>query len=443
MATPQTDESGSTGFSVKLIFRSIGPALIVACVVLGPGSILTSSKVGCQFGYSMIWLLVLAAILMIGAVSAAARVGVSLDHSPCTELAQRVGRPLAVLAGLSVFSITACFQFSNNLGVLASLEPMLGTDGVWQTAMLIVLNGALICCLFGFKRLYQPLEKFMMVLVGLMLIGFAGNLILAKPSLLEVIRGFLPRLPRDFAASFVPRITQDATGNAQINDPWIVVQGLFFTTFSIAGAFYQAYLVKEKGWALPQLKRGLIDSFVGISVLVGISLMIMTTSASVLHGFVKPENLNTAADVARQLEPLFGPAAKWLFCLGIFAAALSSFLVNSMIGGTMLADGFGLDASIDGKWNKWFTTAVLLTGLIVAMATDAETRVPLIIFAQAVTVLGGPLLVLSLGYLLWCSRVEKSVPLPVWIVILMTLATIVIFALALRTAWRIYLVLQI
>ena len=35
---------------MKGLLKSIGPAIIVAAVVLGPGSILTSSKVGASFG---------------------------------------------------------------------------------------------------------------------------------------------------------------------------------------------------------------------------------------------------------------------------------------------------------------------------------------------------------------------------------------------------------
>ena len=111
------------------LLRSFGPALIVACVVLGPGSILTASQVGCQYGYDLLWTLAAAGTLMAGAVAAAARVGVGLDASPCAELARRVGRPAAFLAGLCVFCIASCFQFSNNLGVLASIEPLAMKSG--------------------------------------------------------------------------------------------------------------------------------------------------------------------------------------------------------------------------------------------------------------------------------------------------------------------------
>ena len=41
-------------------------------------------------------------------------------------------------------------------------------------------------------------------------------------------------------------------------------RALVGTTFSVAGAFYQAYLVREKGWTIEDSKRGLIDSVEGI-----------------------------------------------------------------------------------------------------------------------------------------------------------------------------------
>jgi manganese transport protein len=427
------------------ILRSIGPALIVACVVLGPGSILTSSKVGCQFGYQMIWILLAAGMLMLAAVATAARVGVVFEDSPCTEIARRLGRPLAVVVGLCVFAIAACFQFSNNLGVLMSLEPLVNTDVHWQPWVLLGLNLAIIACLFGFRRLYQPIEKLMVWLVGLMLLGFAANLVMARPSLLSLLQGFLPSLPPELSGGFLPQLeTVDAGQTAveaapRVVDPWLAVQGLVATTFSIAGAFYQAYLVKEKGWTNRNLHQGLTDSLVGISVLVGISLMIMATSAAVLYGNIAPSELRSAADVARQLEPLFGSAAKWLFCVGIFAGAFSSFLVNSLIGGTLLADGLGCNPKLDSNWTKLFTVAVLLIGMAIAMATDAQGRVPLIIFAQAATVLGGPVLALTLWYLAWKAGREGRPQTPTWMLALTGTGAVVVLALAVRTGWKIYL----
>ena len=51
------------------ILKSIGPAFIVASVVLGPGSISTSSRAGASHGFAMIWVILLAAGLMMGLVA--------------------------------------------------------------------------------------------------------------------------------------------------------------------------------------------------------------------------------------------------------------------------------------------------------------------------------------------------------------------------------------
>ena len=67
----------------------------------------------------------LAGLLLVGMTALSARLGVSLDGTLCEELARRTGRPLAMLTGLSLFLIAACFQFGNNLGVLFAIEPFL------------------------------------------------------------------------------------------------------------------------------------------------------------------------------------------------------------------------------------------------------------------------------------------------------------------------------
>ena len=174
-------------------------------------------------------------------------------------------------------------------------------------------------------------------------------------------------------------------------------------------------------------------------ILVGITLMVMITAASVLAGNVKPEDLKSAGDVAQQLEPLFGRYAKILFCLGIFAGAISSFLVNSIVGGTLLADGLGLDARIDSVWTKRFTVLVMLIGMLVALATSAQGRLPLIIFAQAVTVLGGPVLAFSLLYLGTRRDAQGNRVASWWMLAITGCGLLVVVALAVRTAVRIWL----
>ena len=130
-----------------------------------------------------------------------------------------------------------------------------------------------------------------------------------------------------------------------------------------------------------------------------------------------------------------------LFLLGILAAALSSFMVNAMVGGTLLADGLGWGSSMDERWPKRFTIAALLIGMAVALASTAGgmSRVGLIIFAQALTVLGGPVLAFSLVYLAMRPAPPPAESVPAWMKYIGVLGGVVTLVLAVRTAWRLYL----
>jgi Mn2+/Fe2+ NRAMP family transporter len=449
--------------------RTIGPALIVASVVLGPGSILISSRVGCQYGYSMLWVLVLAAVLMIGMTALAARVGIAAENTLCGELATRIGRPFAVLIGVLFFLVISAFQVSNNIAVVTSIESVLSpqtitqptvaetptaagapkvanathetpTEAVprsWLITSLILFNALIITMMFKLKSLYKPLERLMKCLLFVMVIAFGVNLAFAGPSLTGILAGLLPSVTSEAASGFWP--VRDPAGN--IVDPLWAIQGLVATTFSVAGAFYQGYLVREKGWSVLQARQGLIDSIVGISVLAVCSGMIISTAAATLHGNIAPSQLRSAADVAHQLQPLFGNAAVTLFGIGIFTACFNPFLINAMIGGLLLSDGLNLGGTIDSKWARRMTVAAMLCGMVVAIYATArgESAVGAMILAQALTVLGVPLMAFSLLFLATRPDIRARVPIPQWIIALASIGFFVTLVLAIRTAWRIYL----
>ena len=49
----------------KKLAASLGPGLITAALVLGPGSVTTVSKTGALYGYSLIWVVAGAGVLMV------------------------------------------------------------------------------------------------------------------------------------------------------------------------------------------------------------------------------------------------------------------------------------------------------------------------------------------------------------------------------------------
>ncbi len=387
--TPMVSESRSnktTATGPRRWYRSVGPGLITACVVIGPGSILTSSKVGAQHGFAMYWVVALAVVFMMFFMTLGARLGVVARQSPGELISARAGRPLAVLIGVGVFFISAAYQFGNNLGIHSAFQMFVDFDYT-----IVIFNGIAIAFLFSFRNLYRAVERLMMCFVGLMLASFTLTLIFAQPSIAEMLAGFVPPL----GDLFRNVTSSEPLAGAGLD---ISLLGLVATTLVITAAYNQAYLVQQKGWGKEELSDGLLDARVGSVIMALITLMIMGTAAANLRG----QQLENVDQVAAQLT-LFGAWGKWLFCLGLFSAAYSSFLVNSMIGGFILSDGLGLGSRPTDLAPKIFTTVVLLTGMVVALYVIKTEQPPvaLIVAAQAATVLAAPLVA---GALIWLTN---------------------------------------
>jgi len=391
-------------------WRSIGPALITACVVFGPGSMLISSKIGATHGYELLWLLVLTGILMGVYMTTAARIGVVGGATPCTLIARRLGRPVAAIIGINLCLICTSFQFSNNLAVAAAFDTLgvarlFGnpeqmtehTKSVINTGVLLAFNAAVIVGVFALRQVYRGLERVMKIMVAVILVSFLINLFRVGPSLVSILQGLLPSLPEGVS------LRLPARGDTGIVDPMFLVASLLGTTFSVAGAFYQGNLVREKGWAIGDYKRGIGDSIAGVTVLTGISAMIMITGAAVLQG--KPAS--DIGDLALQLKPLLGPATHVLFCVGLLAVAMNPFVINAMIGGSILADGLGKPAKLSDRWSRWFTVVVLFVGMGMAMIVlhTPIKKIDAIVFGQALTVTGNPLMAATI---LWLAN-QKSI----------------------------------
>jgi len=404
-------------------WRSIGPALITACVVFGPGSLLTNSNVGANHGYKLLWLLVLTGVLMGTYMTMAARIGVLGGTTPCTLVAARLGRPIAAVIGINLCLICTTFQFSNNLAFAAAADALgvarlVGnpevmadhTKSLINSGVLIAFNGAIITFTFTLKQVYRALEQIMKVMVAVMLICFLVNLFLVRPNLLGVLKGLVPQLPRPA--------------------PTVLIASLLGTTFSVAAAFYQGNLVRQIRWTIKEYTRGIGDSIAGVAVLTGVSAIIMMTGASVLHG----QPANDISVLATQLRPLLGATAHTLFCTGLLAVAMNPFVINAMIGGSILADGLGKPARLSDPWSRRFTVVVLLIGMAIAMIVlhTPVKKVDAIIFGQALTVVGNPLMAATILWLANRKDVMGERPNGVVLNILGGLGLLVVLLMAVR-----------
>jgi len=395
------------------LLARVGPAFIVGATVIGPGSVTLMSTTGAKYGYALIWLSLMSGALMAGFLAIFMRFGIYCDDTFLNLTAKKLGRWYAVLCGLTMFTVCAAFQFGNSLGVTAGTEAMFG--GVSPYVWPVVFTTAAIVFMFAFRRMYLVIEKMMVFFLILMVVAFIINLVWTKPNVPAVLKG-----------AFVPGIPENVN--------WVTIGGLVGTTFIIASAFFQSYLVKAKGWTENDLRSGIADTVMASVMLTLIGAVIMTTAATVLYPHEGDVNFGV---MISQLQNAFGPYARLVFSIGFWAAAFSSFITNSLAGGVLLNDGLGLGGRVESTATKSFATVVLLFGLVTSLyvirteekkqlaansvaATEEmkptiDLKVAAIRVGQASTMLAVPLSAIAMVVVLFDSRAVKGHGLRAWV----------------------------
>jgi Mn2+/Fe2+ NRAMP family transporter len=108
------------------LWRNLGPGLITAAVVIGPGTITITSKIGATAGMSLVWALVATASFMMVFTAMSARMGILNQESILSLVARHYGRWLAILIGCLAFAVCAGFQSSNYIACSTALESLTG-----------------------------------------------------------------------------------------------------------------------------------------------------------------------------------------------------------------------------------------------------------------------------------------------------------------------------
>lgn len=361
--------------SLKKWLISLGPGIVTAAIVFGPSKITITSKMGAMYGYSLLWVVVVAIFFMIVFTSIGSRLGMATDDSLLTSIRKEYGKWVAGLMGVGIFLVTTSFQAGNSIGIGISLSEATGT----RPAPWIVLFNLISIGLLFFRNFYQTLERLMIAIVALMLFAFLTTMFLVKPDISGIFTGFVPSVPKG------------STG---------LLIAFSASCFSIVGAFYQAYLMQARKRMNPGMVMENSKGFIGMIILGVMSAVVMICAAAVLNK--QGIQVNKASDMALALEPLFGHNASLLFLIGLFGASFSSLVGNATIGGSLLSDGFGYGSQLDSKVVKGLIALVMIIGSLVAIGYE-KPPLELIIFAQSITIFLVPFIGIAM-YLLSNKR---------------------------------------
>lgn len=363
----------------------LGPGLLVTAAFIGPGTITTASVAGANFGFALIWTLLFSVIATILLQSMAARLGVATGQDLAQALRANIQTPLfkslAIFLVISAIGVGSAAYEAGNLsgasmgliGIFPNVNPQ-----IW-TPLIAFLSAGLL-----YSGKHKVVENALIVLVILMSLVFISTLIMASPSLGDILSGFTPSLPEGSITTVLALVGTT-----------IVPYNLFLHSGVLAAKH------DSKSDLQKVIKQTNVDS--GLSITLGgvITLAILSTASVAFFGTNAGQI--SAANMAVQLEPLLGDAAHYFFAIGLFAAGLTSAITAPLAGAYAVCGMLGWSNDMASTRFKSVAIIILLFGA--AVASLGLDPVAVIIFAQAAN---GLLLPVITIYLVWLVN-QKSV----------------------------------
>jgi NRAMP (natural resistance-associated macrophage protein)-like metal ion transporter len=307
----RTRSNGTPEGILKTFFQKLGPGLVTGASDDDPSGIGTYSQVGAQFGYSLLWTMLLTYPLMAAIQEISARIGRVTGVGIAANLRKNYPRPL-LYSVLLVVSVANVFNLGADIGAMGSAAQLVlpGKSGLY-----IVIFG--IGSLAGVLLVpYSTYAKYLKWLT-LSLFAYVGVVFFAHVHWAAVVHSTL-----------LPHI--ELTKNYLT-----AVVAVLGTTISPYLFFWQASqeveevtqndgekpLKGEPSQAPKQLDRIRIDTYVGMAFSNIVAFFIILTAAATLHAGGITE-ISTSAQAAKALEPLAGRFAFLLFVCGIVGTGL-------------------------------------------------------------------------------------------------------------------------
>lgn len=354
------------------MFKKLGPGVLVAAAFIGPGTVTACTLAGVNFGYSLLWAMLLSIIATYVLQEMSARLGIITQKGLADVIKQELSNPLIRNSVITlIFSAiiigNASYEAGNIGGATLGMEALFGLS--YNNLYPAILGLAAFSLLFFGN--YKSLEKVFIFLVLIMSLSFVMTAVLTQPNLWELVKGL-----------FVPSIPEDGI---------LTIIALVGTTVVPYNLFLHAALVSEKWKSEKDLKLAKRDTLVSIILGGLVSISIIISAAA-----IKSTEVNNVLDMAKALEPLYGSAALYFMGIGLLSAGITSAITAPLAAAYVANSCFGWKAEFKDAKFRFIWILILVLGVV--FLSFGIKPIEIIKFAQ---ITNGLLLPIIAIFLLW------------------------------------------
>lgn len=370
---------------MKNFFRNLGPGILVSAAFIGPGTVTVCSLAGVNFGYSLLWALLISVFACIILQEMSARLGLISGKGLSDCIREEIRIPFVraftlILIFSAIVIGNAAYEAGNITGAVLGLEAVLPSVnfefGNFDLNIWSLVIGFLAFILL-FLGSYKKLEKVFIALVLLMSIAFILTAFLTRPDISSVFEGFIP-------GSFDAGL--------------LTIIALVGTTVVPYNLFLHASLVSEK-WKgkkyLGTVRKELVFSII-LGGLVSMAIVICAAASNITQ-------IEDAGDLAAGLEPLFGNSATIFLAIGLLAAGITSSITAPLAAAYVVQGCLGWKGGMQSGKFKMVWIIILILGVL--FSSLGIKPVEIIQFAQIANGLVLPIIAI---FLFWIVN-QKSV----------------------------------
>ncbi len=339
--TEKNLENRKRKLGILFYLTILGPGLIAANAGNDAGGIYTYSSMGSQFGFQMLWVMVIVGI------------GVAIVQEMCARMGAATGKGLSDL-------------IRENFSIRLTAFVML--------ALLIANAGVIVSEFIGIASALQIFN--IPQWVGAPVSGLLIWLLIARGSYNRVEKVFLLLTVAFFAYIVAAFMAKPDWGQIAVNTfvPTLKFNGAFLTTIIAAvgttiSPYMQIYVqsaIVERGITMRDYKYQKLDVYSGSVFSIGIAFfIIIATGATIYQGSNgQGVQLDSAAAAAQSLTPFLGDFAKYIFALGLLGASFLAAGVLPLTTCYSLTEALGLENGVSKSWKEAPAFWGLFTGLI-------------------------------------------------------------------------------
>ncbi|MBO1079244.1 Nramp family divalent metal transporter [Roseomonas haemaphysalidis] len=382
----------------RRLFAFIGPGYMVAVGYMDPGNWATSIAGGSAFGYTLLSVALLSSLMAMLLQAVCARLGIATGRDLAQLCRERFHPALSFPLWLLAESAIVATDLAEVIGTAIALQLLFGLP-LLEGVLLTVLDTVLILWL-QHKGL-RWLEAFVIALIGVIVICFVAQLVMADPVWGDVLRGYLP------AASVVTDSTQLYLALG-ILGATVMPHNLYLHT-AIVQSRDAGQSVQEKQEAV---RFATIDSTVALvlALLINSSILILAAAAFHVNGRTEVAEIG---DAHALLAPLLGTAAPTLFAIALLACGLNS-TVTATLAGQVVMEGF-LRIRLPPALRRLITRGIAIVPAVVVTWMYGESgTAQLLVLSQVVLSLQLPFAVIPLMLFAGDRKRMGALATPLW-----------------------------